>query len=90
MNWSDDETNIMTQPSRDMPESESEDDNYMQHIIMKVPQYNLIEVSNDKIQNKKKKEKNQKKNILTDMFKKQENNVRKFNPRLPPPDKYKK
>jgi len=91
MNWSDDETNIMNQPSRDMPESEndSEEDEYMHHIIMKQSQHNIIEVSDNKKQINKK-EKKQNKNILIDMFKKQENNVRKFNPRLPPPDKYKK
>jgi hypothetical protein len=89
MNWSDDETNIMTQPLRDMPESDSEEDEYIQHIITKVPQYNTIDISNDK-KKKKIKEKKQNKNILTDMFKKPENNIRKFNPRLPPPDKYKK
>jgi hypothetical protein len=94
MNWSDDENtkndNIMRQPSRDMPEQESEDENdYIQYIIHKTTnkEFNFI---NKKEDFKKPKQKQQKSKTLLTFDNKITKIERKFNPRLPPPAKYKK
>ena len=95
MNWSDDENNtqdnLMKQPSRDMPENESEDDmEYMQYIINKTKntEFNFV----NKTQDIKKNKSNQKQSskILITFDNKNTHVERKFNPRLPPPAKYKK
>jgi len=94
MNWSDDENNrnnFMAQPSRDMPESDSENDEQLYNIIMKTSKNNsFIETKNYEVKKQQKKIKPSNKNILLDLFKNNQNTERKFNPRLPPPDKYKK
>ena len=97
MNWSDDENNqndIMAQPSRDMPESasDSENDEQLHHIIMKTSKNtNFMEIKEHENKKTQKKSKQQAtKNILTNLFKNDKIIERKFNPRLPPPNKYKK
>lgn len=96
MNWSDDENNrnnIMAQPSRDMPESESEHDEQLYNIIIKTSKNNsFIETkdNNNEVKKQQKKIKQSNKKILSDLFKNNQTIERKFNPRLPPPDKYKK
>lgn len=98
MNWSDDENirtnnNIMAQPSRNMPESasDSENDEHLHNIIIKTSKnISRIEIKEDEIKKQQKKNKIKEKNILIDLFKNNQTNERKFNPRLPPPNKYKK
>ena len=90
MNWSDDEETVMTQPAREMPPSESEDE-YMHIIITKTKNIDICSYmeKSDK-DNKKKQKKNVKKNDTLLFFNTDNKNIRKFNPRLPPPEKYKK
>ena len=104
-NWSDDEDNNeeLIQPDRDFPPSEDENDEEEEEYDMESIRQLTISKSNtswadifnksdNKTDNKLNKEhsslsKNKKNilNIFTPQYEK-----RKFNPRLPPPDKYKK
>ncbi len=100
-NWSDDEdddenneTDILNQPNRDFPPSEEEDEEDEDYDMDSIRQLTLSKTTSwsdvitkkepSKIQNNIN-YKNIKKNILLPKYEK-----RKFNPRLPPPDKYKK
>ena len=101
--WSDDENDNeeeLIQPERDFPisDEEEEDDEYdmyeLSQLTIKTDITNDLfnkKDDNNKIINNKKKENNNKK-IFSDLFIKKNNinEKRKFNPRLPPPDKYKK
>lgn len=91
MNWSDDENIILNQPSRDLPSSESEEEDYTQ-IIMKTQNINIniYEKTENKQPVNKKQKNNTKVNNTLLFFNSNNKNERKFNPRLPPPAKYKK
>jgi hypothetical protein len=94
MDWSDNENEnlVSTQPSRDMPPSESEDDTDYMHIISKTIKTNNFDLCEKPKPNTitKKENKKQKNIIKLNLFTEQTKIERKFNPRLPPPDKYKK
>jgi hypothetical protein len=92
LNWSDNETeNIdeemeLIQPSREMPPSESEeDDDYMNIIRKKTINNDINKLMTPK--NVKTKEKKQKKSYSVVVFNEPVKTERKFNPRLPPPNK---
>ena len=92
MDWSDNENDniVSTQPSRDMPPSESEDDNDSMHIISKTIKINSFDVYEKQKPVNKKENKKQKTAIKLNLFTESNKIERKFNPRLPPPGKYKK
>ena len=92
LNWSDNETeNIdeemeLIQPSREMPPSESEEDDDYMNIIRKKTINNDID-SLIKPKEIKTKGKKQKKTYTVLIFNENVKGPRKFNPRLPPPKK---
>lgn len=94
MDWSDNENDdvLSIQPSRDMPPDESDEDiEYMHSIISKTIKTNNLEIYEKKMLDKPVNIKKQKKQTITRLiFVETNKNERKFNPRLPPPDKYKK
>ncbi len=98
--WSDDENNNeeeLIQPDRDFPisDNEEEEDEYDMYELSQLTIKNNTkdDLFEKKIENKKSININKKKDTklkLNDLFIKKENinEKRKFNPRLPPPDKY--
>ncbi len=92
MDWSDNENDnmISTQPSRDMPPSESEDETEYMHIISKTIKGNNFDLCEKQKTITKKEPKKQKTIVKLNLFTESIKNERKFNPRLPPPSKYKK
>lgn len=88
MNWSDDENVVMNQPSRDMPSSESDEEDYMP-VVMKSTNIYVCESPDKKEVNKKNKKQKNKKNDTLLFFNTNIKTERKFNPRIPPPTKYK-
>lgn len=93
MNWSDDESNDINKlPPRDIPksENESENDEYNYNIVMKTSNNSFIDIKKPEIKKQQKVLKKSSKNILPDLFVNNQPIERKFNPRLPPPNKYKK
>jgi hypothetical protein len=101
-NWSDDEDSSeveeLVQPSRDFPisdDNEEEEDEYAMYELRKLT---MNKTSDDLFSNnvvKNKKENNIKKEkIITSIWNNEDKEikktVRKFNPRLPPPNKYNK
>ena len=99
--WSEDEDNNeeeLIQPDREFPisDEEEEDDEYNMYELsqLTIKTDNTFDLfnkkdDNNKIINNKKKENNNKK-IFSDLFIKKNNinEKRRFNPRLPPPNKY--
>ena len=104
LDWSDDEiveNDIKQQPSRDLPPSEDEEDEYNYREILNKNKKNIDITNFDNlhlertktIDRTKIKKKEIKPCLLqTNMFfnTKKKDTTRKFNPRLPPPEKYKK
>jgi hypothetical protein len=94
MNWSDNEENndTLNQPNRDLPDSESseeDENNDYYNIIYKKHSTSILDCNKeDSIKKPKPKNKNSKvKYIPIFLPEKLQNNNRKFNPRLPPPNK---
>lgn len=94
LNWSDNETETideereLIQPSREMPPSENsdeEEEDYMQLIRKKTINNDIDSLMKPK--EIKTKEKKQKKTYTVVVFNEKVKGPRKFNPRLPPPNK---
>ncbi len=103
--WSDDEDNEveeLVQPSRDFPindeENEEEEYDYDMYELTKLTMNKTSDdlFNTNLVKNKKEKENNIKKEKIVNSIWKNENKevkntrIRKFNPRLPPPNKYNK
>ncbi len=103
--WSDDEDNEveeLIQPSRDFPisDEENEEEEY-DYDMFELTKLTINKTSDDLfntnlVKNKKEKENNIKKEKVVNSIWNNQNkvvkntNIRKFNPRLPPPNKYNK